>query len=86
MKESDFQRVYIGSQDGPKEADKIAALPEQPRGDYFDQYSGYVTVDAKAGRVLSYYFIESKNSSSKPIVFWINGGNICHIAVWKLAC
>lgn len=39
--------MYIGSQDGPKEADKIAALPEQPRGDYFDQYSGYVTVDAE---------------------------------------
>ncbi|KAH9695670.1 hypothetical protein KPL71_022874 [Citrus sinensis] len=42
-----------------------------------DQHSGYVTVDAKAGRALFYYFVESANSSTEPLVLWLNGVNIC---------
>lgn len=65
----------ISPQDGLKEKDKIESLPGQPPGVKFDQYSGYVTVDPDAGRALFYYFVESpQNSSSKPLVLWLNGG------------
>lgn len=66
--------VYVGPQHGLKEADKIEMLPGQPNGVNIDQYSGYVTVDAKAERALFYYFVESQNSSTKPLVLWLNGG------------
>jgi hypothetical protein len=57
-------------------ADKVKALPGQPKGVNFDQYAGYVSVDAKAGRELFYYFVESPlNSPTKPLVLWLNGGN-----------
>ena len=71
-----FSPVYVGGEDGLKEADKIAALPGQPEPVDFDQYGGYVTVDPSAGRALFYYFVEAaENSSSKPLVLWLNGGN-----------
>ncbi|XP_008220190.1 PREDICTED: serine carboxypeptidase II-3-like [Prunus mume] len=76
--EDSFSPVYVGSQHGLKEADKIEALPGQPAGVNFDQYAGYVTVDPKAGRALFYYFVESPhNSSTKPLVLWLNGGPGC---------
>lgn len=69
--------VYVGPQEGLREVDKIGSLPGQPAGGVgFDQYSGYVTVDPDAGRALFYYFVESShNSSTKPLVLWLNGGN-----------
>lgn len=78
--------VDIGPQEGMMEADKIQTLPGQPEGVDFDQYAGYLTVDAKAGRALFYYFVESPQSSStKPLVLWLNGGkyhaansSLCH--------
>lgn len=70
--------VYVGPQKGLMEADKITALPGQPDGVDFDQYAGYVTVNPKAGRALFYYFVESpQNSSTKPLVLWLNGGPGC---------
>nr|GLL18227.1 putative serine carboxypeptidase-like 23 [Ipomoea trifida] len=58
----------IEAQEGSMEADKIDALPGQPAGVKFNQYSGYVTVDRKAGRSLFYYFAESPhNSSTNPL-------------------
>jgi len=67
--------AYVAPQEGQKEADRIVALPGQPYGVNFDQYSGYVTVDPKAGRALFYYFVESPyNPSTKPLVLWLNGG------------
>ncbi|CAH9080464.1 unnamed protein product [Cuscuta epithymum] len=70
--------VYVGPQKGLREADKIVSLPGQPLGVEFDQYSGYVTVDPKAGRSLFYYFAEShRNSSAKPLVLWLAGGPGC---------
>ncbi|CAL2234227.1 unnamed protein product [Prunus armeniaca] len=70
--------LYVGAQDGLKEADKIGALPGQPQGVDFDQYAGYVTVDPQAGRALFYYFVESpQDSSTKPLLLWLNGGPGC---------
>ncbi|CAH9137628.1 unnamed protein product [Cuscuta epithymum] len=70
--------VYVGNQKGLRRADKIRSLPEQPAGEKFAQYSGYVTVDPKAGRALFYYFVESpQNSSAKPLLLWLTGGPGC---------
>ncbi|XP_026394481.1 serine carboxypeptidase II-3-like [Papaver somniferum] len=76
---AEYSPVYMGTQDGLKEADKIDALPGQPEQEVsFDQYSGYVTVDAGHGRALFYYFAESpQNSSTNPPVLWLNGGPGC---------
>ncbi|XP_058078269.1 serine carboxypeptidase 1-like [Magnolia sinica] len=73
-----YSPVYVGPQDGLMEEDKIVELPGQPAEVDFDHYSGYVTVDAKTGRALFYYFAESPvNSSTKPLVLWLNGGPGC---------
>lgn len=72
-----FSKVYVvKEQSGLMEGDKVKALPGQPsQGVDFDQYAGYVTVDAKAGRALFYYFVESPhNASNRPLVLWLNGG------------
>ncbi|KAK8607888.1 hypothetical protein V6N13_023333 [Hibiscus sabdariffa] len=71
---TDHSLDYILPQDGSMETDKIDALPGQPSGVDFNQYSRYVTVDSKAGRALFYYFAESpENSSTNPLVLWLNG-------------
>ncbi|XP_076957529.1 serine carboxypeptidase 1-like [Bidens hawaiensis] len=73
-----YSPVYVGPQDGLKDADKISELPGQPAGTDFDQYSGYVTVDPSHGRALFYYLAESPvNSSTNPLVLWLNGGPGC---------
>lgn len=72
-----YSPVYVGSQDGLKDFDKISVLPGEPAGTNFDQYSGYVTVDPSHGRALFYYLAESPaNSSTNPLVLWLNGGNV----------
>lgn len=75
--DGNFLKPYVvKEQSGLKEGDKVKGLPGQPKGVDFDQYGGYVTVDAKAGRALFYYFVESPhNASNKPLVLWLNGGN-----------
>lgn len=78
--------AYVGSQDGLRETDKITALPGQPNKEAeFDQYAGYVTVDAKAGRALFYYFVEALHDpSNKPLVLWLNGGTKLLLSVLRL--
>ncbi|KAI3522108.1 hypothetical protein L1887_11587 [Cichorium endivia] len=74
---SNLSPLYIVQQQGSKEADRIHRLPGQPQVN-FDQYSGYVTVDSKAEKALFYYFAESPhNSSTKPLLLWLNGGPGC---------
>ena len=48
-----ISNVYVGRQDGLKDADKINALPGQPDGLNFNKFSGYVTVDPGAWRLES---------------------------------
>ncbi|URE00690.1 Serine Carboxypeptidase [Musa troglodytarum] len=69
----------VHDNDGLKEKDKIVKLPGQPQGVDFDQYAGYVTVDARSGRALFYYFAEAvgRDSGSKPLLLWFNGGPGC---------
>ncbi|XP_021688282.2 serine carboxypeptidase 1 [Hevea brasiliensis] len=75
---TEYPAIHAEPRDGLMQADKIVALPGQPDGVDFDQYSGYVTVNPKAGRALFYYFVESpQNSSTKPLVLWLNGGPGC---------
>lgn len=74
--EHNSARVYVSRQDGLKDADRIEALPGQPSGVNFSQYSGYVTVDPNAGRALFYYLAESQNSDTDPLVLWLNGGTL----------
>ncbi|KAI3725803.1 hypothetical protein L1987_65597 [Smallanthus sonchifolius] len=74
----EYSPVYIAPQDGLAQLDKILALPGQPAGVNFNQYSGYVTINPNAGRALFYYFVESPtDSSTKPLVLWLNGGPGC---------
>ncbi|KAL5992713.1 hypothetical protein ACLOJK_013632 [Asimina triloba] len=77
---STYSPVYLSPQDGLMEADKVDMLPGQPQGENskFNQYAGYVTVDPNHGRALFYYFAESpQDSSTKPLVLWLNGGPGC---------
>ncbi|KAI3522104.1 hypothetical protein L1887_11583 [Cichorium endivia] len=74
---SNLSPLHILQQQGSKEVDQINRLPGQPQVN-FDHYSGYVTVDSTAERALFYYFAESPhNSSTKPLVLWLNGGPGC---------
>ncbi|CAI9785805.1 unnamed protein product [Fraxinus pennsylvanica] len=78
QEKGEFSPVYVAPQDGLMQADKIDKLPGQPDNVDFDQYAGYITVDPLAGRALFYYFVESSaNSSTNPLVLWLNGGPGC---------
>ena len=73
-------RQALAAGEGSKEADKIAALPGQPKDAVVQQYSGYVNLDDKAGKSLFYYFVEATaDPATKPLLLWLNGGKILEI-------
>nr|KAJ0207212.1 hypothetical protein LSAT_V11C500285600 [Lactuca sativa] len=58
-------------------ADEVVKLPGQPPVT-FKQFAGYISLDEAKPRSLFYYFVEAEsNSSSKPLVLWLNGGPGC---------
>ncbi|KAK1427013.1 hypothetical protein QVD17_15695 [Tagetes erecta] len=58
-------------------SDEIVKLPGQPPVN-FKQFAGYISVGESKQRSLFYYFVEAEsNSSSKPLVLWLNGGPGC---------
>lgn len=60
-------------------ADEVVKLPGQPPVT-FKQFAGYISLDEAKPRSLFYYFVEAEsNSSSKPLVLWLNGGNSRYI-------
>lgn len=60
-------------------ADRVKELPGQPPVK-FRQYAGYVTVNETHGRALFYWFFEAtQNPSKKPLLLWLNGGEVTHI-------
>ncbi|KAH8512984.1 hypothetical protein Peur_056878 [Populus x canadensis] len=68
---------FIGVESSFSQFDRITQLPGQPPV-WFQQYSGYVTVDEKKQKALFYYFAEAElDCVSKPLVLWLNGGPGC---------
>ncbi|RCV46145.1 hypothetical protein SETIT_9G509200v2 [Setaria italica] len=73
-----FSVLSLAAGEGSKEADKIAALPGQPKDAVLQQYSGYVNLGDKYGKSLFYYFVEATaDPATKPLVLWLNGGPGC---------
>ncbi|XP_010545119.1 PREDICTED: serine carboxypeptidase-like 40 [Tarenaya hassleriana] len=62
-----------------RESDRVARLPGQPHSSvHFNQYAGYVTLDPSSALSFFYYFVEaSSNSSTLPLLLWLNGGPGC---------
>lgn len=70
------QQKPTGRAFAKQEADRVFRLPGQPPVS-FKQYAGYVTVNESHGRALFYWFFEAEESpEKKPLLLWLNGGNI----------
>jgi serine carboxypeptidase-like clade 2 len=65
-----------------QEADQVVRLPGQPWVD-FKQYAGYVNVNETHGRALFYWFFQAtQNPQEKPILLWLNGGNLANTSIF----
>lgn len=54
----------------------LPGLPASEMSKLTPQYSGYVTVDAQAGRALFYWFATAQSSqpTTLPLLVWLQGG------------
>lgn len=66
---SAFGQNFSGSQD------EVISLPGLSFKPKFRHYSGYL--DSVNKTHLHYWFFESQNSTSDPVVLWLNGGPGC---------
>ncbi|OEL26126.1 Serine carboxypeptidase 24 [Dichanthelium oligosanthes] len=74
LKNGTSPSVHRGTKTTLREQDKIVSMPGQTGVVEFEQYAGYITVDAKAGRALFYYFVAApQDPLDKPLVLWLNG-------------
>ena len=74
---STLSRRALAAGEGSKEADRIPQLPGQPSGALLQQYSGYINLNDTHGKSLFYYFVEADaDAAKKPLVLWLNGGEI----------
>nr|BAX09101.1 serine carboxypeptidase [Cryptomeria japonica] len=68
--------IVSGSLGAPR-SDLVKKLPGQPKDVSFNQYAGYVTINAD--KALFYYFVEADTDrpTSRPLALWLTGGPGC---------
>ena len=77
---------FVGVESSFSQFDRITQLPGHPPV-WFQQYSGYVTVDEKKQKALFYYFAEAElDCASKPLVLWLNGGKEIPASIPLIPC
>ena len=71
--------LLAGALAAPSDAFRVPHLPGAPATRSFDLYSGYVTVDANAGRALFFWHATASavDPHRAPLVLWLTGGPGC---------
>jgi hypothetical protein len=60
-------------------SDRIESLPGIGRLAQ-KTYAGFINVNRKYGAYLYYYFVESQNKPTDPVVLWLQGGPGCSVS------